>query len=514
LEATNVVTERKGVAVPPGETILSLKNITKIYPGVVALSNVSLDIRSGEIHAIVGENGAGKSTLIKVITGAITPEEGTIEVGGVTYTKMLPANARGHGIEAIYQEYNLVDGLSAAENICLGKKYGKLVNFKAMNKVAKEIFDRFGIDIDPNTLVRDLTSARRQIVEIAKAVSKDARILIMDEPTAPLTVSEVDILFEIVRTLKKEGVTIIYISHRLDEIFQLCDRVSVFRDGRYVTTKDVKDTNRPELIKLMVGREMTETYPQRLSTPGEVLFEIKNLTGNGVKNISFNARRGEIVGIGGLVGAGRSEIIRVAYGVEKRQWGDIYISGKKVKIKSPIDAQKYKIALIPEDRKREGAFLNQSIKWNCVISCLKKISRYLIVSNKKENEVAENYRKRLRIRTPSLKQNVINLSGGNQQKVVISKALAADSEIIIMDEPCRGIDVGAKHEIYELMNELCAEGKCIIMISSEMEELLGMSDRIVVLHEHGLAGEIPKEKFNQEYVLHLASGGAPEDFSA
>lgn len=494
--------------------ILSLENITKIYPGVVALSNVSVDFREGEVHALVGENGAGKSTLIKVITGAITPEEGTITIRGETFQKMHPNDARSRGIEAIYQEYNLVDALSAAENICLGKRYGKFVNFKVMNQVASDIFKRFNIDIDPKTPVRDLTSARRQIVEIAKAVSKDAKILIMDEPTAPLTVGEVDILMDIVRHLKESGVTIIYISHRLDEIFQICDRVTVFRDGQYVTTKDVKDTNRPELIKLMVGRELTETYPTRAAEPGEVAFELKNLTGNGVKNISFKARKGEVVGIGGLVGAGRSEILRVAYGVERRQWGDVYVNGEKAKIKSSIDAMKYGIGLVPEDRKREGVFLNFSIKWNCVISCLKKISRKGVTSKKKENEIAQSYKDRLRIRTPSLEQKVINLSGGNQQKCVIAKTLAADSEIIILDEPTRGIDVGAKHEIYELMNDLCNEGKCIIMVSSDMEELLGMSDRIVVFHEHELAGEIEKKDFSQEYVLHLASGGTPEDFSA
>lgn len=491
-----------------------MDNITKIYPGVVALSNVSVDFREGEIHALVGENGAGKSTLIKVITGAISPEGGTITVRGETFSKMLPNEARARGIEAIYQEYNLVDALSAAENICLGKKYGKFVDFKTMNEVAKELFNRFNISIDPTTPVRNLSSARRQIVEIAKAVSKDAKILIMDEPTAPLTVSEVDILMDIIRHLKEDGVTIIYISHRLDEIFQICDRVTVFRDGQYVVTKDVKDTNRPELIKYMVGRELNEAYPARKSHPGEVAFEIKNLTGNGVKNISFKARKGEIVGIGGLVGAGRSEIIRVAYGAERRQWGQIFVNGKEVKIKTPIDAKKYGIGLVPEDRKREGVFLNFSVAWNCVIGCIRKISGLLVVSKKKETEIAENYRERLRIRTPSLKQNVINLSGGNQQKCVISKTLAAESEIIILDEPTRGIDVGAKHEIYELMNDLCEEGKCVIMISSEMEELIGMSDRIVVLHERGMGGEVEKEQFNQEYILHLASGGKPEDFSA
>ena len=318
--------------------VLSLDNITKIFPGVIALDGVSVDFKAGEVHALVGENGAGKSTLIRVITGAIAPEGGTITCFGETFDKMTPERSRGFGIEAIYQEYNLVNALTAAENICLGKKYGKLVNFKKMNQVAKDIFNRFNIEINPATPVYQLTSARMQIVEIAKAISKDAKILIMDEPTAPLTVAEVGILLDIVRTLKAEGVTIIYISHRLEEIFEICDRVSVFRDGKYITTKDVADTTRPELIKLMVGREMTETYPQRETAPGEVALEIKHLSGNGVKDISLKVHKGEILGIGGLVGAGRSEIMRVAYGVEKTQAGKIFVNGEQVHIKSPKDA--------------------------------------------------------------------------------------------------------------------------------------------------------------------------------
>lgn len=488
-------------------TILSMDDITKLYPGVVALSNVSVSFNRGEIHAIVGENGAGKSTLIKIITGAIEPDGGTIQFNGKTFSKMNPAEAREMGIEAIYQEYNLIDSLSAAENICLGKKIGRFVNHKAMAQVASEVFNRFKIDIDPYTLVRDLSSAKMQIVEIAKAVSKGASFLIMDEPTAPLTLSETDILMEIIAQLKAEGVTILYISHRLDEIFRIADRVSVFRDGRFVVTRSVAETDRRQLISDMVGRELSETYPTRTTLAGDIAFELRNLTGNGVKNISLTARKGEIVGLAGLVGAGRSEIIKVAYGAEKKQWGDVYINGKPVKISSPKDAMKCGIGLVPEDRKREGCFLMESIKWNILVSNLENISKHGIVNVKKENEIAERYKNRLRIRTPSLNTKVLTLSGGNQQKVVIAKALAANTDIIIFDEPTRGIDVGAKHEIYELMNELCAEGKCIIMITSDMEELLGMSDRIVVLHERELSGEVSRKSFSQEYVLDIASGG-------
>jgi ribose transport system ATP-binding protein len=487
--------------------ILSIEHVTKTYPGVIALNDISISFTQGEIHALVGENGAGKSTLIKIITGAAEPDSGTIRYQGQSFSKMQPNEARKMGIEAIYQEYNLVDCLSAAENICLGMQTGRFVNQKEMAAVAQQLFDRFKINIEPKTLVGNLTSAKMQIVEIAKAISKGARFLIMDEPTAPLTVSEIDILMDIIAQLKADGVTILYISHRMDEIFRIADRVSVFRDGQYVITRTVSETNRGQLISDMVGRTLSESYPKRKNLPGEVAIELKNLTGNGVKNISFYARKGEVVGLAGLVGAGRSEIMKVVYGAEKKQWGDIYINGKPVDIRCPRDAMQNKIGLVPEDRKREGCFLMESIQWNILISNVENISYAGVVNTKKEEQIAENYQKRLRIRTPSIQQKVLNLSGGNQQKVVIAKALAANSDIIIFDEPTRGIDVGAKHEIYELMNELCAEGKCIIMITSDMEELLGMSDRIVVLHERELSGEICREEFSQERVLDLASGG-------
>lgn len=495
------------------EVILSLKGITKRFPGVIALKDVSVDFYAGEIHAIVGENGAGKSTLIKTITGCHAPDEGTICVDGTEYSHGIsPAQSRAAGVEAVYQEYNLVDGLSAAENICLGRRFGRFVNYRQMRQVAQEIFDRFGIDIDPDTPVSDLSTAKMQIVEIAKAISKGASILIMDEPTAPLTVNEVDILMRIIRQLKAEGVTILYISHRLEEIFQICDRVSVFRDGQYIITKEVRDTSRQELIQYMVGRELSESYPQRKTPPGSVMFEMERLTGNGVKNISLNVRRGEIVGLAGLVGAGRSEIMKVAYGAEHCQWGVLRVDGKKVTIAAPKDAMRYGIGFVPEDRKREGCFLGFGVEWNIVVSCLKQISKVTFVNRKKAREIASYYRDSIHIKTPTLDQAVMNLSGGNQQKIVVSKALAAQTEILIFDEPTRGIDVKAKHEIYELMNELCAQGKAVIMISSDMEELLGMSDRIYVLHEKRMAGMVSKEEFSQEYILYLASGGKPEEY--
>ena len=490
--------------------VLSLKNIVKLFPGVVALKNVSMDFYPGEIHAIVGENGAGKSTFIKVITGAHAPEGGSITVDDTTYHSMSPALARKHGIECIYQEFNLIDVLSAAENICYGEKSRGLVNQKAMNERAAKIFADFGVSIDPTTLVRDLTPGHMQIVEIAKAVSKDARILILDEPTAPLSVAEVDILMSIVRRLRDSGVAIIYISHRLDEIFSLTDKVSVLRDGEYITTLNTNETTRPELIKYMVGREMTQSFPPRSVKPGDVALEVENLTGNGVKNISFKVRKGEILGISGLVGAGRTEIMKVIFGAEKKQWGRIYVNGQEAEIKSPKDAMhRYKIGMCPEDRKREGCFLGETISWNLVYNVLGNISRFGVIDRKKEAKIADYYGKSMRIKAPNLdKTKVLTLSGGNQQKVVVGKALAADADIVIFDEPTRGIDVGAKYEIYELMNGLVEEGKAIIMVTSDMEELLGMSDRIVVFGERCLAGELERSEFSQERILDMASTGA------
>ena len=489
---------------------LSLKGIRKVFPGVVALDNVSIDFYPGEVHALIGENGAGKSTFIKAITGAHAPDGGTITVDGETYSAMTPALSRQHGIECIYQEFNLIDVLSAAENICYGEKLGRFVNQKKMNEIAQKIFDDFGVDINPSTLVRDLTPGHMQIVEIAKAVSKNCKILILDEPTAPLSLAEVEILFKIVNQLRDNGVAIIFISHRLDEVFELTDRVSILRDGVYITTLMTKETNRAELIKYMVGREMTATFPPRNAQIGDVALELKNLTGNKVKNISFKAHHGEVLGISGLVGAGRTEIMKVVYGAEKRQWGEVYVNGKKANIDSPAEAMhKYGICLIPEDRKREGCFLMETISWNIVYNVLGKISHMGFVNKKKEREIADYYGKAMRIKAPDLeKTKVMTLSGGNQQKVVIGKAMATQSDIIIFDEPTRGIDVGAKYEIYELMNHMAEEGKCVIMITSDMEELLGMSDRIVVFGERCLAGELTKDQFSQETILDMASTGS------
>jgi ribose transport system ATP-binding protein len=488
--------------------ILSLKDLTKKYPGVLALNNVSLDFFQGEVHALLGENGAGKSTLIKAIAGAIDLDGGVIRINGHEFSRITPHLSRQLGIEVIYQEFNLVPTMSVAENVFLGDRIGKrfLVDFKTMKSRAREIFELFKVDINPDAMVRDLPPAKQQIVEIAKAVSKNVKILIMDEPSAPLSVSEVEHMFEIIGHLKQKGVTVIYISHRLEEVFRISDRVTVMRDGRYVATKWTKDTNRKELISLMVGRELKESYPSRENPPGEIALDVRNLSGNGDRDISFSVRKGEILGISGLVGAGRTELAMLLFGAAPIESGEIWVDGKRVKIHSPQDAIRHGLGLLTEDRKGMGLFLEMGVGWNISFPIIRRLSKHGVVDTKTENKIAEKYKQQMNIKTPSLVQRVINLSGGNQQKVVLAKSLAAESDILIFDEPTRGIDVGAKQEIYNLMCELADNGVAILMISSDMEELLGMSDRIIVLSEGKLAGQVKREQFSQDYILDLASG--------
>ena len=491
-----------------GKVILSTQHLTKLYPGVRANDDISIEILEGEIHAIVGENGAGKSTLIKMIAGAHEPTSGTITIDGKEYSSLKPEQAREMGIEVIYQEFNLVPGMSCAENIYLNKRTNKgpAVNAKERSRKAKALFEELGVDIDPDRAVGTYSPGYMQIVEISKAISQNVRILIMDEPTAPLTVSEVSLFFRIIQDLKAKGITIIYISHRLEEIFEIADRVSVFRDGKYIETMPIGQTNRQELINKMVGRELTESYPSRQVAIGEEVLRAENLCGNGVKNINFTVHKGEILGFAGLVGAGRTELMNVIYGAAKKDSGQLYIHGKPVEIKSPTEGIRYGIGLIPEDRKNFGVFQRWPINWNTVIMCLKKVSKHLVVQTKEQDLLTEKYIKDLGIRTPSAEQLVMNLSGGNQQKVVLAKTMAAETEILIFDEPTRGIDVGAKQEIYQLMNKLVSQGHTILMVSSDMPELLGMSDRIVVLCEKEQVGIVKKKDFSQERILDLASG--------
>jgi ribose transport system ATP-binding protein len=489
-----------------GTALVSLRNVTKTYPGVTALNNLSMDFYPGEVHALLGENGAGKSTLIKIIAGAVEPDSGSVQFGESIYERLTPHEARAHGVEVIYQEFNLIGSLSAAENIALGERTGRLVDFRHMEKQARELFEQFGVDLDPACLVRDLSSSQQQIVEIAKAVSKNARILVMDEPTAPLSVSEVDSLFRIIRLSRDRGVSIIYISHRIDELFEIADRISVLRDGAFIADRTVAETNRAELINLMVGRELRESYPQRAKPPSETMLELRNLTGNGDEDISFSIRKGEIFGLAGLVGAGRTELAKLIYGAAKLDGGSLLIDGKPVRIRSPRDAIRNGIGLIPENRKEEGCFLEMPVDWNICFPSIRGISRHTIVNLHKERKLAERFSGLLRIRTPSLSQKVKNLSGGNQQKVVLAKTLATNSTLLIFDEPTRGIDVGARQEIYKLMADLADKGHAIMMISSDMEELLGMSDRIAVLAEGCLMGILDRPEFSQNRILELASG--------
>lgn len=487
------------------EIVLKMKHITKRYPGVVALDNVSVDFKRGEVHALLGENGAGKSTLIKVLAGAVQNDEGSILINDNEYEKMTPILSRNNGVEVIYQEYNLVSGLTVAENVCLGRQMKGLINKKEMFQITKELFDKYRIDIDPKAYVRDLSTAKQQLVEITKAISKDAQIIVMDEPTAQLTMTEVERLYEIIKYLKEKNKTIIYISHRLDELFAITDSITIMRDGCYVDTVETASTTRDELITLMVGRTLKDTYPKRNCRKDEVVFEAKDISGFYNAKSSFSLKRGEILGFSGLVGAGRTELMRVIFGADTKLTGITYINGKEVIIKSPQGAISSGIGLIPEDRKAQGCFLNNSIEWNISISNIRKLTTGGLVDKKKIRKQAEEYKELLNIKTPSLEQRVGNLSGGNQQKVVLAKVLATDSDIIIFDEPTRGIDIGARHEIYSLMTKLVENGKSIIMISSDMEELIGMSDRIVILTEGKIAGVLAREEFSQEKIMKYAS---------
>ncbi len=494
-------------------TVLELKHIRKLYPGVVALDGVSMAFKKGEVHAIVGENGAGKSTFIKCITGAIEPTEGEVIYKGEFIAHNNPAKSLEMGICAVYQEFNLIPYLNVTENIFYGryKTRGMFVDYESMYKETKEILDDLGVDIDPRTLVKDLTVGYQQIIEIAKSISRRVKVIIMDEPSAPLTNNEIVYLFRIVRKLKQRGCAIIYISHRLEEIFEICDKVTVFRDGKYIQTLSVAETNKEQLIKLMVNRDLGEQFPPKQLVKKDKVLEVRGLHTDRLKDIHFEAYEGEILGFAGLVGAGRTEIARAVFGADKIKSGEILLNGTKLNIHSPKDAIASGIGLIPEDRKQHGALLHMSIQENTTYAHLSNFAdKFGLIDSKKETKAVQEYKEALKIKTPSLSQKVKNLSGGNQQKVVLAKWLITDCKVLIFDEPTRGIDVGAKQEIYQLMIDLAKQGKVIIMISSEMPELLGMSDRIIVMHEGRITGELYRDDATQEKILSMASGGQEE----
>jgi ribose transport system ATP-binding protein len=495
-------------ASPMEKPILQLSHIQKVYPGVVALQNVSLDFYPGEVHAIVGENGAGKSTLIKILTGAIQPTGGEVYFNGTLLRNNTPVKSLATGIVAIYQEFNLFPFLSVAENVFYGAypKKGLVVDFKKMAQKTRELLAELSIDIDPSIQVRELSIGYQQIVEIAKAISHNAKVLIMDEPSAPLTENEVESLFAIVKKIRQNGVSVIYISHRIEEIFILSDKVSVFRDGQYIKTMKTTDTNTDELVRIMVNRELGEQFPEKDYRQGEEVLEVRGLSTTMLKDIGFKAYRGEILGFAGLVGAGRTEVARAIFGADRISGGEIFLFGQPVRINAPIDAIRAGIGLIPEDRKQQGVLLGMTVMENISYANMKAVSKWGVLNSSKDLDAAEKYKELLRIKAISLKQLVRNLSGGNQQKVVLAKWLFTNCDVLIFDEPTRGIDVGAKQEIYLLMKQLVEEGKVVIMITSEMPELLGMADRIIVMREGRIAGTMMRQEATQEIILKLSSG--------
>ncbi len=487
--------------------ILTLKNITKEFPGVKALDDVTINIERGTIHGLVGENGAGKSTLIKVLAGIYQPNKGEIILDGKPCRFNSPIEARRAGISVVHQEIKLAEPLSVAENMFLGNVQLKngLVDWKGMRRRAREIVEDLGMDIDINAQVSSLTVAKKQIVEIMHAINNNSRILIMDEPSAVLTDRELEVMFRIVKQLRDKGITIIYISHRLDEIFGLCSNVSVLRDGCHIDTIPVASVDRQGLINMMVGREMGQEYPKEVGNVGGTILEVKNLSRGILQDISFEVKSGEVFGISGLVGAGRTELARAILGIDKPESGEVYVRGKKVHYRTFADAIRDGLGLIPEDRKLQGLVQIMSVKRNTTLVNMKRVLRAGVISSSLEEKLSKEYADKLHVVTPSMETEVQYLSGGNQQKVVIAKWLFQNSEILFLDEPTRGIDVGAKVEIYRLINRMAKEGKTIIMISSEMPELLGLCDRIMVMHEGHKMGELNAAEATQEKIMALCS---------
>ena len=487
------------------KTLVEMKDIVKTFPGVRALDNAQLTLYPGEVLGLLGENGAGKSTLMNVLGGVYKPDSGTVVIDGEQVAIGGVTDAQAHGVAFIHQEIALVPYLSVAENIFLGRERmtNGLVDKRKMNREAVQWLEMVGLDVNPGTMLTKLSIGRQQMVEIAKACSLNMKLLIMDEPTSSLSESEVESLFEMIRKLKERGIGIIYISHKLDEIFTITDRVCVMRDGGYVGTIVTKEATRDELVTMMVGRSLEHYYTRTFNEPGEVMMEARHIkSGLRVRDCSFSVRKGEILGFYGLVGAGRSELMKAALGLYPRDSGEVFVKGKDVSKYSTMKIQECGVSLVPENRKLEGLILKNTIAFNMTIAVLRKFMKRAGVDYKKESEIVENGIRSLSIKTPSKKQRVGNLSGGNQQKVVLAKWLASDPEVLILDEPTRGVDVGAKAEIYKIMNDLAAQGMAIIMISSEMPESVNMCDRIIVMNEGRITGELDQSEFDQEKILH------------
>ncbi|NBI70973.1 sugar ABC transporter ATP-binding protein [Clostridiaceae bacterium] len=491
------------------EVIVSMKNIVKTFPGVKALDNVHFELRSGEVMALLGENGAGKSTLMKILSGVYTKDGGTMTIFGKEYDNLTPKQAQEVGVAIIHQELNMCRHLSVAENMFLGRERvgGVMLKNAEMEAEAAAILNDLKIDINPRQIVGDLPVSRQQMVEIAKALSIHAKVLIMDEPTSALTAKEIDELFRIIRKLKEDGCGIVYISHRLDELKAIVDRVTIMRDGQYITDGDFESMTMDQIIANMVGREIKEQFPRVECGKGKKIFEVRNLNaGRQVRDISFSLYEGEIVGFAGLMGAGRTETTRAIFGVDPKTGGQIFLDGKEVRISCPMDAIKAGIVLAPEDRKKDGLCTKLSIRHNLALPNLDLICDGLgVIRNSREDKLCEDAVKNLMIKTPNVEINAANLSGGNQQKVVVGKWLARNSRVVIFDEPTRGIDVGAKVEIYNLMNKLKQEGIAVMFVSSELPEVLGIADRVIVMCDGRITGEVMAREATQNEVLKYAT---------
>jgi len=495
------------------EYILELRNITKIFPGVKALDNVHLEVKPGEVHALCGENGAGKSTLMKIISGAQKATSGDIYFEGKKVTYNTTKEAQNIGISMIYQEFNLVPHLSVAENIYMGKLPTKngMVDWNKLYKSTQKILERLQLKISPKTLVSNLTVGEMQMVEISKCLSTDSKVIIMDEPTAALTEQEISTLFNIIKSLTSQGIAIIYISHRMDEIFEISDTITVFRDGKHIKTMKTSDTNYDEVVSLMLGQNIENLYPEREKVSDEVVLKVENLSGKNVHNVSFYLKKGEILGIYGLMGAGNIELSKILYGALHKESGKVMVNGQELHCTKPLEAIEKGIGLVPDDRKNEGLVLIRSVKENISLASLKRIVRKGILDRNAEKQAVKNSINSMNIKVSSPEQLVGNLSGGNQQKVVLSKVLRASPDILILDEPTRGVDVGARAEIYQIIDILTKQHKSILLISTDLTEILGMSDRLLIMKEGKIVKEVLRKDFSQELVIAYASGGVKSE---
>jgi rhamnose transport system ATP-binding protein len=494
----------------PGEAVLALEDVSKSFGAVAALRGAHLELRSGEAHALVGENGAGKSTLVKILAGVHAPDSGRVLLDGGPVHLDSPAAARAAGIAVIYQEPTLFPDLSVAENIFMGRQpliSGRRIDHKQLTARCRELFERLGVHLDPARPARGLSIADQQMVEIAKALSFDARVLIMDEPTAALSGVEVERLFAVARALRDEGAAVLFISHRFDEVFDLCDRITVMRDGQWVSTDPTSELTVDQVVRRMVGREVSSLFPKQDVAPGDVVLEVRDLARQGVfTGVSFDVRAGEIVALAGLVGAGRSEVVRAVFGVDRYDAGSVRVNGEPLRKGSPAAAMAAGIALVPEDRRQQGLVMELSVERNATLTRRWTLSRFGWLSGRRERATAAEWAKRLQVKAGRLADPVSTLSGGNQQKVVLAKWLSTEPRVLIVDEPTRGIDVGTKAEVHRLMSRLAADGLAVVMVSSELPEVLGMADRVLVMHEGRLVDDIPRARADEDSVMLAATG--------